>query len=408
MTNRGFNTNAIHGKILKEDVQHAIKYPVYEGVAYYFESAEDIEGAFTGKKPAHTYSRITNPTVEAFEQKMTLLEDGKVSIAVSSGMAAITNVVLALVKAGENIVTADSLFGGTYSLFSKTLSPVGIETRFVDIDDLAQVEKAIDENTRILFFETITNPKMNVPDADALAKLAHKYNVVVVVDNTLTSPYLFSAKQHGVDIAIHSTTKFISGGASSVGGVICDLGTFDWSKVPALERFHKFGDMALVARFRKEVFRDLGSCLAPQAAHLQSLGLETLTLRMDKCCENALKIAKWLKTLPQVKSVNYPGLEESPFHDLAKKQFGDKYGSILTFELADKETCFKFENNLKLIKRATNLGDNTTLIIHPASTIFSEYTPEARTEMCVAEGLLRLSVGIEDVEDLQEDILQAL
>ena len=406
--NLRFNTKAIHGRIVKEDVQHSIKYPIYAGVAYYFESAEDIEGAFTGRKPAHTYTRITNPTVEAFEQKMTLLEDGLVSIGVSSGMAAITNVTLALLKSGENIVSANSLFGGTYSLLDKTLRPVGIETRFVDIDDLSSVNNAIDENTRILFFETITNPKMNVPDIEKLVRIAHEKNVVVMVDNTITSPHLLQAKRYNIDISIHSTTKFISGGASSVGGVIVDLGTFDWTKIPALERFHKFGQMALLARLRKEVYRDLGSCLAPQAAHLQSLGLETLSLRVDKCCSNALAMAQFLKELPQVKSVNYPGLSDSPYNELAKNQFGDKYGSILTFELEDKATCFRFENKLQLIKRATNLGDNTTLIIHPASTIFAEYAPEARIDMGVTEGLLRLSVGIEDVEDLKDDILQAL
>jgi len=405
---RGFNTNAIHGKIVKEDVQHAIKYPIYAGVAYSFDSAEDIEGAFTGRKPAHTYSRITNPTVEAFEQKMTLLENGLVSIGVASGMAAITNVIIALLREGDNIVAADSLFGGTVSLFDKTLRPLGLDTRFVDIDNPDQVKQAIDERTRLLFFETITNPKMNVPDIEALVKIAHEKDVVVVVDNTITSPYLFQPKDYNVDISIHSSTKFISGGASSVGGVIVDLGTFDWKKIPALERFHKLGPMALFARLRKEVYRDLGSCLSPQAAHLQSLGLETLSLRVDKCCDNALQMAQFLKGLPQVKSVNYPGLPESQYHELAKTQFNNQFGAILTFELKDKQKCFEFENTLQLIKRATNLGDNTTLIIHPASTIFAEYTEEDRKEMGVTEGLIRLSVGLEDVEDLQKDIKQAL
>ena len=410
----GFDTKAVHGDVLKEDIHKAIRYPIYAGVAFHFESAEDIEDAFAFRKPAHAYSRVTNPTVEAFERKMNGLEDGRAAVATASGMAAISNVFFNLLKQGENIVSANSLFGNTYSFFKKTLKNFGIETRFVDIDDLDQVREAINGKTRALFFETISNPKMNVPDIKKIVEIAREkreardHGIAVIVDGTVTTPYLFKGKEFGVDLVVHSSTKLISGGATSIGGVIVDLGNCEWSGFPSLEDYKKLGELSFLARLRKEVYRDLGACMAPQIAFLQSLGLETLSLRVEKACKNTLELAGYLARHDKVIRVNYPGLPDSPFHALAKEQFNNRFGGVLTFELPDKQTSFTFLNHLKIIRRASNLGDNTTLIIHPASTLFQEYTMEEKETMDVSEGLIRLSVGIEDVEDLMEDIEQAL
>lgn len=404
-----FQTKAIHTQGRKEDHYQSIRFPVYNSAAGDFECAEDMEAAFTGKKPFFTYSRVGNPTVETFERKMTALENGLGAIAVSSGMAAISNLILGLLKAGENIVSSRSLFGNTYSLFSKTLKPYGVDCKFAKITDLAEVEAAIDENTRVLFFETIANhPLMEVADAEALVALAKKHNLTTIVDNTVTTPYLFAPKDSGIDLAIHSTTKFISGGGTSIGGIIIDLGNRDWTEVKNLSRYHKLGEMALIARLRKEIFRDMGACMAPQTAFLQSLGLETLTLRVDKASQNALAVSDFLESHPSITRVLYPGLPSHPQYELAKKQFGEHSGGIISFELSSKEACFKLLNQLKLIKRATNLNDNTSLMIHPFSTIYAEYPEEERSRIGVSENAIRFSVGIEDIEDIINDLKQAL
>jgi O-acetylhomoserine (thiol)-lyase len=249
---------------------------------------------------------------------------------------------------------------------------------------------------------------MNVPDISGIVEIAHSRGVVVIVDGTVTTPYLFDAKNFGIDVVVHSSTKLLSGGATSVGGVIIDLGTSTWSGFPSLKNHKRKGEWAFLARLRTEVYRDLGACMAPHTAYLQSLGLETLALRVEKVCDNTLKVAKLLRENKKIKTVNYPGLSESPYHALAKKQFKNRFGGVLSFELADKQTCFTFLNKLKIIKRASNLGDNTSLMIHPASTIFREYTPEKKESMGVSDELIRLSAGIENFEDLKKDIQQAL
>ncbi len=403
-----FNTRAVHGRSAKRDFHGSIKQPIYSGAAFEFGSAEELEDAFVGRKPAHVYSRITNPTVDAFEQKMTALEDALASIAVASGMAAISNVFLGLLLPGDNIVSAASLFGGTYSLFNRTLAPLGIGTRLVDITQPESIRQAIDAKTRVIFFETIANPKMDVPDIEAVVAIAREHGLLVVADGTVTTPYLFRAKEYGVNVVVHSSTKFISGGGTSIGGVIVDLGNYDWSRFPSLARYHKHGEWAFISRLRKEVYRDLGACLSPYHAYLQSVGLESLSLRVDRCCANTLAIAGDLATRSEVKQVRYPGLADSPFHALAKKQFQGRFGAVLAFELGSKAECFTFLNQLKIIKRATNIGDNATLALHPASTIFVEYTDQEKLALGVTDTLIRLSVGLEDIEDLIEDIHQAL
>jgi len=336
---------------------------------------------------------------------MRLLSGGIGALAVSSGMAAISNVVLVLAESGSNIVTTRHLFGNTYALFEKTLNPWGLETRYVDMTRPEQVEAAIDANTRMLFLENITNPQLEVADFAALREVTQQKGIPLVVDCTMTTPYLFLSKDFGVDVEIISSTKYISGGATSVGGVIIDTGNFDWKQSPKLaEMARKTGPMALLAALRREVYRNTGACLSAHNAYLQSLGLETLGLRIEKSCANAMLIAHHLQNQSWVKGVNYPGLETSPYHQLAKQQFSENFGGVLTVDLESQDHCFRFMDALKLIKRATNINDNKTLIIHPFSTIFCEYPESEREGMGVRPTLIRISVGIEDVEDIIKDL----
>ncbi len=404
-----FITKILNTRFLKEDAHGAMHMPVYENVAFEFKNAEDLELAFQGKKPAHMYSRISNPTVENFEQRIRSVTDATGVIALSSGMAAISNLFLAIAGRGDNIITSKHLFGNTYSLFERTLKQWGLEVRYADLKDAAQVTKLIDAKTVAVYLETITNPQLEVVDIKALADKLKPKGVLLIADTTLTPPYIFKAKDFGVDIEVLSSTKYISGGATSVGGLIIDYGSFDWSKNNYLKsQAKKYGPFTLLQHLRREAYRNLGACMSAQAAFLQSIGLETLPLRVDVSCSNALKIAKFLSGLKTVKGVNYPGLETSPDYSLAKKQFGNNPGSILTFDLESKEAAFKFMNKLQLIRRSTNLNDNRTLIIHPASTIFCEYDAATLKQMGVRDTMLRLAVGIEDVEDLVEDINRSL
>ena len=406
---KGFTTKAIHGVTFKKDVHGSLRMPVYDTVAFEFENARDLQLSFEGKKPAHAYSRITNPTVEDFEQKIRLLSDAKGVIAFSSGMAAITNAVMAVAETGSNIVTTRYLFGNTLSLFEETLREWGLETRFVDMNNPEAIANAIDKKTRAVFFEVITNPQLEVADARKIAEIAHSKRVPVIIDSTLTTPYLFKSLDFNMDLEVLSTTKYISGGASCVGGALIDNGTFDWNQCPKLRNEAKrYGPFALLMRIRREINRNLGTCLSPHNAYLQALGLETLALRVEKSCANALAVASFLDNHPKVRSVNYPGLPEAPFFEIAGKQFKNRFGGLLTFELGNKDECFRFMDSLKVIRRATNLNDNKTLIIHPASTIFCEYSEDERTEMNIPQSLIRLAVGIEDSEDIIDDLSDGL
>jgi O-acetylhomoserine (thiol)-lyase len=402
-----FETRVLHSDEAQRETHNALRFPVYSGVAFDFAKAEDMELAFTHRKPAHVYSRITNPTVEHFEKKMSRLEHGLGAIALSSGMAGLTTALLSVLRRGDNLIASKYLFGNTYSLLKNTLTEFGIETRFVDIRDCGRIADAIDGETRLILVETISNPQMVVPDFAKIAALAAEKKLILMVDGTVTTPYLFSAKEFGVHLIIHSTTKFISGGATSVGGVIVDLGTYNWTQCPALKKYHRYGQGAFLARLRMEVHRNFGACMSPQSAYLQTLGLETLVLRVRTSCDNTLALADYLRGRPEVHSVNYPGLSESPFHEPAKKQFNGYFGGVLSFELKNKEEAFRFINRLRLIRRATNINDNKTLVIHPASTIFADCSAQEKTEMNVSEGLVRLSVGIEHIDDLIDDVSQA-
>ncbi len=409
MKKAGFITKVLHRKFFKKDPHGSLHMPIYDNVASECDKAEDLELAFTGKKPAHMYSRITNPTVEHFERRVQAVTDACGVLALSSGMAAIANTILAICRAGDTIITSKHLFGNTYSLFEKTLKEWGLKTVYTDLTKTSEVESLIDKSARILFFETITNPQLEVADIKALAKITKSHGMVLVSDTTLTPFSNFNSKSFGVDIEVLSSTKYISGGATSVGGLIIDNGTYDWSKNLKLKQDAKaYGPFAFINKLKREVYRNMGSCLSAHNAYLQSLGLETLPLRVETSCFNTLKIAKFLEKIPAIEAVDYPGLKSSSYYKLAVKQFSEKPGSLLTFDLGSKQACFSFLNKLKLIRRATNLQDNRTLVLHPASTIFCEYDTKLKKEMGVRETMIRLAVGIEETDDLISDIDQAL
>lgn len=402
----GFSTYAIHGsRPQQKDLHGALRTPVYDSVAFEHESAEDLSQIFSGRKPAHAYSRITNPTVEEFENRIKLLSNAAAVIAVSSGMAAISNILLALAGSGTNIVASRHLFGNTLSLIERTLKPWGLEARYVSMSDPLAVQAAIDNNTRAVFLETVTNPQLEVADIKTIAGITSQKGVPLIVDNTVTTPYLFRTKDFGVNIEVISSTKYISGGATSVGGLIIDNGNFDWRQAPRLEDWaRKMGPMALLGSLRREVYRNIGSCLAPHHAYLQSLGLETMSLRIEKSCANAFAIARFLQKHKKIAAVNYPGLKDSRYHEVAAQQFANRFGGLLTFDLQSRDACFAFINKLKLIRRASNVNDNKTLILHPASTIFCEYPEKQLEEMNIRQTMIRLSVGIEDVNDIIQDL----
>ena len=386
------NTIAIQSPFPHRDAYGAIAMPVYHTDAYEFDNASIMADAFCGRINEPDYSRVTNPTVINFEDRVKMLTNARDVVAVNSGMAAISNVLITLASAGKNIVTSRHLFGNTFALISKTLSRFGIECRAVDLINLEEVKKAVDENTCCLFFEIMTNPQLEVADTKALSEIAHKFGVPVVADTTVIPFTEFDSHSLGVDIEVISSTKYISGGATTVGGLIIDYGT--------ISDFQE--------KMRRETLMNLGAYMTPHVAYMQTLGLENLNARYTLQSKNTLELATKLRTLKEIKKVNYVGFEDNPFHNISVAQYGKTAGAMLTIDLESEQKCFNFLNKLKLVKRATNLFDNKTLAIHPASTIFGPFTAKQRAEMDVFDTTIRLSVGLEDVDDLFEDIKQAL
>lgn len=409
MNQNDYSRKALHTPFAVEDPHGAISMPVYNSVAYQYESAEAMELAFTGRSAGHVYSRISNPTVGYFEDKVKAITGAHSVTALNSGMAAISNALLTVVKSGTSVVTTRHLFGNTYSLLANTLRDFGVETRFCDLTDLNTVEEAINETTSAIFLEIISNPQMEVADLLALTEIAHRKNVPVIADTTLIPFCSFRASDWGIDIEVISSTKYISGGATSIGGLILDYGTFDWSKSErlaplALEQGHN----AFTFKLKKEIHRNLGAYMPAQSAYMQTLGLETMDLRYQRASSTAAELARRLVSNPEIACVTYGGLPENPFYELSKKQFGEHPGAMLTFDLASQEACFHWLNSLKVIHRATNLFDNKTLAIHPYTTIYGSYSKEAKAAMHVYDTTIRLSVGLEDPEVLLSDIEQAL
>lgn len=408
MNEYGFNTGLLHGTNEKYP-QGATQVPIYQSSAFRHDSAEDLEKIFDNKKMGFSYTRINNPTVESFEKRVTMLEDGIGSVACASGMAALTNAFLNILQAGDEIVAACGLYGGTVELFDD-LKPFGISVKYVKENKPEAFEAEITEKTRIVFAETIGNPKLDVTDIQAVAEVAHKYDVPLIVDNTVATPYLIQPLKLGADIVVHSSSKYINGSSDAISGIlVCGKGLkWDPDRYPGLAPYRKFGPFAYIAKLRNGLFRNTGACLAPQNAFLNNLGLETLGLRMQRQCDNALELARFLQGLGGDIEVNYPGLEESPYHEIAEKQFKNGYGAIVTVRTGSKEKTFSIINSLKIPLIISNIGDTKTLVIHPESTIAAHISDEEKLQSGVFEDLIRISVGIEDIEDLKEDFKQAI
>ena len=404
-------TVAIQSGSVGADRSGATAVPLYQTVSYAYPRAEDLADVFGGAAPGYIYTRIANPTTSALEMRLAELEDGIGCIVTSSGMAAIASVVMGLVKTGDEIVSAAGIFGGTVSLFENVLGRFGVTTRLVDASDSRAFAAALTDRTKLVFIETIGNPQMNVPDIAAIAGIAHQAGVPLVVDNTVTTPILIRPAHFGADLVVHSTSKFINGHGTAIGGAIIDTGQYDWSTGP-------FGDiaelcktarqMAFLMHLRNLVYRDLGGCPAPMNSFLMLQGLETLSARMSVHCANAKLLAQYLSERRDVSWVNCPGLETSPYHDRVTAQFSGQGGGLLTFGLGSRVRAFRFINALRLARNLANLGDAKTLVIHPASTIFHEFDEKRREEMGVTEDMIRVSVGIEDFEDIRADFEQAL
>ncbi|MBK8806889.1 MAG: O-acetylhomoserine aminocarboxypropyltransferase/cysteine synthase [Bacteroidales bacterium] len=407
---KNITSKLIHGNIdNQKDIYRSLKTPIYETNAYSFDSSEQISSAFKGEIDAFAYSRTANPTVFELENRLTLMADAVGTVCVSSGMFAITSTILALCNAGDHIVASTYLFGHSYALLNNTLRDIGIETTFVNPANEEELTNAIKPNTKIIFLENIANPQLFVFDIDKIAAIAKKHQIILMIDNTLLTPYLFSCADHGVDVEILSTTKSISGGATSFGGAIISYESDKWgANKKTSEYFKNFGKLALIKKLRKDSYRNTGGSMSPHNAYLQLLGLETLTLRMDKSCENALAISRFLETRQEVKQVNYPALPSSKYFTLLNTHYKGKAGCLVNFELESKEKCFSFMNKLKMIRRATNFCDNKSLIIHPHSTIYAEYSELEKQNMNISDCMIRFSVGIEDIEDIKADILQAM
>ncbi len=403
-----FNTSVLHAGKGEIEKYGATLVPVYQSSAFEQESAEGLAKIFDNKTPGYCYTRVANPTVTAFENRITKLEGGIASVAFASGMAAIFNAFVNILQSGDEIVASASLYGGVIDLF-RDLEAFGIHTEFVK-NDREAFEKAINERTRLFFAETIGNPGLDVTDIKALSELAHSHGLPLIIDNTTATPYLIRPLEHGADIVINSSSKYINGNSSAISGILTDGGRFRWSgeKYPVLAEYVKYGPMAYVARMRAEIFQNVGACLSPQNAFLNLLGIETLGLRMERQCENAMKLASWIQEAYPQMNVNFPGLKSSPWHEIAEKELENGFGAIFTMRTGSREKAFALIDRLRLVLKVSNIGDTKTLVIHPASTISLHSTPKQREDAGVYDDLIRISVGIEDVEDLMEDFGQAI
>ena len=392
------NTKAIHFSYQKPDAYGALTMPVYHTAAYEFADADVMADAFCGRVELPDYSRITNPTVIYLEKKVQALTGASSVWAFTSGMAAITGTLMCLASSGKTIITSNHLFGNTWLLISKTLGRFGVRSKFIDLTDLQAVRAAIDSDACCIYAEIISNPHQEVVDLKAISEIAHSAGIPLVADTTMIPFTKFSSRELGVDVEVVSTTKYLSGGATTVGGMVMAYG----GQGSILESHTRFEEEM------KDIQLNLGGYMSPHAAYMQTLGLENLDARYAVESSNTQRIAELLRTLPAVKKVNYLGLPDNPFHELAKKQFGGTFGAMLTIDLADQQSCFRFLNNLKLVKRATNLFDNRSLAIHPYSTIFGTFTAEQKRALDIFDTTIRLSIGLEDVEDIFEDFKQAL
>jgi O-acetylhomoserine (thiol)-lyase len=417
------DTLAVHAGFSPDPTTKAVAVPIYQTTSYAFDDTQHGADLFDLKVVGNIYTRIMNPTTDVLEKRVAALEGGIGALALASGQAAITYSIQTIVEAGQNIVSSATLYGGTYNLFAHTLPQFGITAKFADHRDPASFERLIDANTRAIFCESVGNPLGNVTDFEALAAIAHRHGIPLIVDNTVPSPYLCRPFEHGADIVLHSLTKYLGGHGTSIGGVLVDSGKFPWAKhadkFPRLNTpdvsYHgvvyteAFGPAAYIGRARVVPLRNMGAAISPFNSFLVLQGIETLALRMDRICDSALAIARYLKQHPKVKWVNYAGLEDHPSHALAKKYMGGRASGILTFGVAGGRTGgAQFQDALKLFTRLVNIGDAKSLACHPASTTHRQLSPAELEKAGVTEDTVRLSVGIEHVDDLIEDLEQAL
>jgi O-acetylhomoserine (thiol)-lyase len=416
-------TLALHAGQVPDPATGSRAMPIHQTTSYVFKSTQHAADLFALKEMGWIYTRLMNPTTDAFEQRMAALDGGIGALAVSSGQMAITTALLNLCHAGGHIVSGAALYGGTLTLLGQTFKRLGIDVSFVDMTNLAEIEAAIRPNTRAVYFETVANPKNDVLDYRAITDIAHAHDLPAVCDNTVMTPILFRPFEHGVDIAVYSATKFIGGHGTSIGGVIVDSGKFDWSKKPEMWPqftqpdpsyhgvvFHEaIGQLCYIITCRTHWLRDLGGALSPFNAFLFLQGLETLHLRMPRHCENAIEVARFLEAHPLVNWVNYPGLASHPDHEAAKKYLPKGAGSILGFGIrGGGEAGRKFIEACQLASHLANIGDAKTLVIHPASTTHSQQTEEELLAAGVAPDYVRISVGLEDIDDIKADLEQAL
>ncbi len=420
--NYQFNTLAIHGGHDGDPATKSRAVPIYQTTSYLFDDADHAARLFGLQEFGNIYSRIMNPTQDVLEKRIAALEGGAAALAFASGQAAESLTILTLANMGDEIISTTSLYGGTYNLFHYTLPKMGITVRFVDAEDEAGLRAAINDKTKAIYTETVGNPKLDIVDIKKLADIAHEHGLPLIIDNTTPSPALVRPIEHGADIVIHSLTKFIGGHGTSIGGIVVDAGKFDWKASGRFPDFttpdpsyhglvytDAFGPLAFILKLRVQSLRDIGACISPFNAFLILQGAETLHLRMERHSQNALAVAQFLQKHPQVESVNYPGLESSPFHERAKKYSPAGAGALVTFNIrGGLEAGKKFINSTKLLSLLANIGDAKSLVIHPASTTHSQLSEEEQASTGVTAGLIRLSVGIEDVKDIIADIEQAL
>ncbi|RJG06409.1 cystathionine gamma-synthase family protein [Noviherbaspirillum cavernae] len=404
----GFTTTILHSDRQKPIEHGSLHKPIHTSVTYGYRDARELASVFQGKQPGYRYGRQGNPTVAALEDKITKMEDGLSTICFSTGMAAIGAVVQALLRAGDHVVSSSFLFGNTNSLW-QTVAGQGVDVSFVDATDVSNVEAALTPATRLVFVETIANPRTQVADLKRIGQLCRERGILYVVDNTMTSPYLFRPRAVDAGLVINSLTKSIAGHGNALGGSLTDTGMYDWTRFPNIFDNYKRAAPTQwgMTQIRAKALRDFGGSLGPEAAHHIAVGAETMALRMERECANALAVANMLAADKRVAAVHYPGLAAHPQHAVAAELFSG-YGSLLSFELKEGIDCFDYLNRLKLAVPASNLGDTRTLVIPVAHTIFYEMGPERRASMGIAESLIRVSIGIEDTVDLVEDFRQAL
>lgn len=416
-----FDTLAVHAGQEPDPTTGSMAVPIYQTTSFVFKNTEHAANLFALKEEGNIYTRIMNPTQEVLEKRMAALEGGVGALALASGQAAIAYAVMNIAKVGDEIVSSSNLYGGTYNLFASTLKRLGIEVKFVDPKDPKNFKKAISSRTKALYGEIIGNPKIDILDVEEVAKIAHEAGIPLIVGNTFATPYLCRPFEFGADIVVHSATKFIGGHGTTMGGIIVDSGNFDWTNgnFPEFTKpdptYHgvsyteTFGKAAYIAKARTMLLRDMGACISPFNAFLLLQGLETLHVRMQRHVENAQKAAEFLKNHPKVAWVNYPGLPDSPYYALAQKYMPKGPGAIFTFGVkGGPEACKKFIESVKLFSHLANVGDAKSLVIHPASTTHHQLSPEEQLTAGVTPDMIRVSIGIEDIEDILEDLERGL